>query len=194
MVAGMTVIGALAGRADEAKLAQAAPVPFQPLEYYASLWQQSLFTTAQQAIPAPTVSFADQLTLAGVYEVDGKSVAVVMDKATSQVSEVESNSGVDAKRRLLKVEQGGTAGQARVLLQIGSQVGWLAFPMGDAVTKADGRAPVVLHPRASAPAVPITIAPTESRVPENLPLPVPDIRTEAPKPVPMGEDAPVPPQ
>ena len=63
------------------------PVEFPKLEACASLWERSLFTTKD--LPAPDApagpSFADNLSLSGVYELQGEVVALIVDKTTSQV-------------------------------------------------------------------------------------------------------------
>jgi hypothetical protein len=185
----LAVAVALCVRADERPTEEAAPVPSQSLADFAPLWKQSLFTTVQHAIPAPTASLTDQFTLAGLYEVDGKSVAVVIDKTTSQVSEFVSNAGAESAYCLLKVEMGANPTQTRVLLQIGTQVGWLSFPDGGAVAKAGGITPAVVASKVE------VAAEQTGRQAGNVGEPalsVPDIRTEPPKPVPTSEDAPVP--
>lgn len=187
----LALVVALCVRADERPTEEAAPVPSQSLAYFAPLWKQSLFTTVQHAIPAPTASFTDQLTLAGLYEVDGKSVAVVIDKTTSQVSEFVSNAGAGSAYCLLKVEMGANPTQTRVLLQIGTQVGWLSFPDGGAVAKDGGAAPAVVASKVEAVAEQTGRQAGDAGEPV---LSVPDIRTEPPKPVPTSEGAPMPPR
>ena len=190
----LAVVAALSLRAEEGGTAKVAPVLSQDLEYFAPLWKQSLFTSVQHAAPAPTASFTDQLSLAGLYEVDGKSVAVIIDKTTSQVSEVESNAGVGSKRCLLKVETGATPNQARVLLQIGTQIGWLTFSDGDAAPRTGGGVQTAGASNASGGMDKIGILPSDSGTSGEPALSVPDIRTEVPKPVPTSEDSPMPPR
>jgi hypothetical protein len=111
---------------EEAKAA-AAPVPVPPLSHYAALWQRSMFTTLD--LPAPEVpqgpGFADQMVLAGTYEVDGAVVAVILDKMTAQVSEARIGSDNEMGVRIKSVEPGTEGSVRRVQLQKGMQSGWI---------------------------------------------------------------------
>lgn len=107
--------------------AAAAPVPVPPLSHYAALWQRSMFTTHE--LPAPEMpqgpGFADQLVLAGTYEVDGALVAVILDKMTAQVSEARIGSDNELGIRIKSVSPGESASATRIQLQKGMQSGWI---------------------------------------------------------------------
>jgi hypothetical protein len=110
----------------EAKAA-ASPVPVPPLAHYAALWERSMFTTHD--LPIPEVpqgpGFADQLVLAGTYEVDGAVVAVILDKMTAQVTEARIGSDNEMGMRIKSVEPGSEGAVKRVQLQKGMQSGWI---------------------------------------------------------------------
>ena len=110
----------------EAKAA-ASPVPVPPLTHYAALWERSMFTTHD--LPIPEVpqgpGFADQLVLAGTYEVDGAVVAVILDKMTAQVTEARIGSDNEMGMRIKSVEPGSEGAVKRVQLQKGMQSGWI---------------------------------------------------------------------
>lgn len=116
----------------------ASPVPAPALAHYAALWQRSMFTS--RALPAPEVpqgpGFADQLVLAGMYEVDGAVVAVILDKMTAQISEARIGSDNAQGIRIKSVEPAGESGLGRVQLQKGMQSGWIQF--ADASASAAG--------------------------------------------------------
>lgn len=123
----------------EAKAA-ASPVPVPPLSHYAALWQRSMFTTHD--LPAPEVpqgpGFADQLVLAGTYEVDGAVVAVILDKMTAQVSEARIGSDNEMGMRIKSVEPGSEGAVKRVQLQKGMQSGWIQVAEAVANAPAGG--------------------------------------------------------
>lgn len=181
--------------ADESKGTENAandPVQRPPLEHYAALWEQSRFTSERIVTQEPTASFAEHLTLVGLYEVDGKTIAVVMDKQTSLFTDIDSKGTANQSLKLLKVEPGATPEKTRVLLQSGSQSGWLAFPDLNAPA---GKGPPSVPAANTTPKIPPPFVPApQSIVPpanDGLTAPsplssVPDIRTEAPKPVPTS--------
>ena len=146
---------------DEAKAA-AAPVPVPPLSHYAALWERSMFTTHD--LPAPEVpqgpGFADQLVLAGMYEVDGAVVAVILDKMTASVTEARFGSDNELGVRIKAVEEGTGGSGARVQLQKGMQSGWVTFaeiptaPPAAAAGGAAGNAAGGLGPRPLVPGRP----------------------------------------
>lgn len=106
-----------------------APVELPPLAHYARLWTESLFTT--RALPAPSApagpSFADNLSLSGTYELNGKMVAILIDKTTSAVVEAYIGEENDTGIRIAKVEPGTTPDSMRLQLQKGTEVGWVSF-------------------------------------------------------------------
>lgn len=137
-----------AGGDVAAEVAQAAsPVPVPPLAHYAALWERSMFTS--RALPAPEMpqgpGFADQLVLAGMYEVDGAMVAVILDKMTAQISEARIGSDNAQGIRIKSVEPAGENGLGRVQLQKGMQSGWIQF--ADTSTAA----PAASNPPAASP-------------------------------------------
>ena len=154
------------------------------LERYAKLWTESLFTSERSA--ASAASFAENLTLAGVYEVDGRAIAVVVDKQSSIVTEVDSRPVANQKLRLVRIEKGDSSEKDRVLLQNGAITGWVSF----AETTAGATAAPAPAPAMAVPAtVPTSTIPRALPAIQNVdlakpaadaPIPlnsVPDIRT-----------------
>jgi len=110
----------------------AEPVEFPKLETYASLWERSLFTTKD--LPAPDApsgpSFADNLSLSGVYELQGEVVALIVDKTTSQVFQAKIGSENEIGVKVRKIDGEITSAKIRVQLQKGDQVGWVTLSDG----------------------------------------------------------------
>lgn len=116
-----------------------SPVPQPPLEHYEPLWKSSLLTSRTMEHPSPSgPSFADGLSLAGIFEIDGRPVAVVMDKTTSQFTEVRAEPGGVQGMQIVKIEEGTTPDKARVQIQRGNETGWVK--MTDAPVPAGGPA------------------------------------------------------
>lgn len=131
------------------------PVPFPGLSQYSPLWERSLFTTRDLPSPDAPVGpvFTDSLSLAGVYEVDGQVVAVLVDRTTSQISEARMNTENEAGIKIRKVTPGATMDKTRVQLQKGDQAGWVAFAELAGAPAAPAR-PAGLQTRPLAPAQP----------------------------------------
>lgn len=114
--------------AQEAKHA-ASPVEFPKLEKFEPLWKRSIFTTKD--LPSPDApagpNFADNLSLSGIYEIDGGVVAVLVDRTTSQVMEARIGSENEMGIRIRKVTPGETLEKTRIQLQKGDQAGWVTF-------------------------------------------------------------------
>jgi hypothetical protein len=173
-----------------------APLAFPPLEHYARLWENSLFTT--RSLPPPETEnkgpiFTDQLVLAGVYEVDGAMAVVLLDKTTSLISEARIGSENENGIKIVRVNPGVTPDKTRVQLQKADQVGWITFadvaappsePAPNAVIPTRPGAP---NPRGVSPANQPAIAP---------PLPPPQaVAPATPDAVPSPlDDLPLPPQ
>lgn len=106
-----------------------APVPFPKLEHFAPLWQRSIFTTKDLPSPdAPTgPNFTDNLSLSGIYEIDGGVVAVLVDRTTSQVMEARIGSENDMGIKIRAVKPGESVDKTRIQLQKGDQAGWVSF-------------------------------------------------------------------
>ena len=139
----------------EAKAA-ASPVPVPPLTHYAALWERSMFTTHD--LPIPEVpqgpGFADQLVLAGTYEVDGAVVAVILDKMTAQVTEARIGSDNEMGMRIKSVEPGSEGAVKRVQLQKGMQSGWIQVAeavVAGPVMEAGGGGPLGAQGQPTAP-------------------------------------------
>jgi len=167
------------------------PVPAPPLNHYSALWQRSMFTTNEMPTPeAPQgPGFADQLALAGVYEVDGAMIAVILDKMTAQIMEARIGSDNEYGIRVKNVEMG-AAGASRVQLQKGLQSGWIAF------ADASGSPSPPTNPAPNGVAtrsLGAMSSPTPSLVP---PTPPPANLAPPPKmviPAPVDDDLPLPP-
>lgn len=176
------------GRAEE------PPVAYPTLKHYSALWEKSLFTTRD--LPSPDAPsgpiFTDSLSLAGVYEVDGGVVAVLVDKTTSQIMEARVGTENEAGIKIRKVTPGATMDKTRVQLQKGDQAGWVGFsdePMAPSAPANPGlqtRQPPPAAPGAAAP-IPalstpllppvqnpvIPAAPAAPGQPSDVPLPPP---------------------
>jgi hypothetical protein len=189
-----------------------APVDLPPLTDYARLWTESLFTT--RAIPAPSVqgpSFADNLSLSGTYELNGKMVAILIDKTTSTVVEAYIGEDNASGIRIAKVEPGATPDAMRLQLQKGTEVGWVSFadaaaiaasspePNPQPMVQNEGMTPMPKPPRPQsnvsippqAPAPQPQYAPPP---PSSLPGgPVPGMNQGLPQMPPQIDDVPLPP-
>lgn len=135
-----------------AEHADDAPLAFPPLEHYAKLWENSMFTT--KALPPPDDApkgpvFTDSLTLVGMYEVDGAMVGVLLDKTSSGVMEVRIGAENESGIKIVKVNPGTTPEKTRLQLMKGQEAGWVTFA-SDAAPPADQGGP-------GAPAAPGTM-------------------------------------
>lgn len=158
-----------------------APVKTPPLEHYAALWERSIFTTKDLPTPdAPSGPlFTDNLSLAGVYEVNGAVVAVMVDRASSNIVEARIGSENSAGIKIRKIEPGETMDKTRVQLQKGDQAGWVGFENSPA-PPATGQQPA-LETRPAIPArdppAPSPLLPSISGRPptstNDVPLPPP---------------------
>lgn len=161
-----------------------APVDLPPLTHYAKLWTESLFTT--RAIPAPTVqgpSFADNLSLSGTYELNGKMVAILIDKTTSSVVEAYIGEDNASGIRIAKVEPGATPDVMRLQLQKGTEIGWVSFEDSAAMTAT---APAPNPGQSIVQNEGMTPMPKPPRPQSNVPIP-------PQAPVPQPQYAPPPP-
>lgn len=107
-----------------------APFAFPPLDHYTKLWENSMFTT--KSLPPPDDApkgpiFTDNLTLAGIYEVDGAVVGVILDKTTSLVTEVRIGAENENGVKIVRVTPGPSADKTRIQLQKGEEAGWVTF-------------------------------------------------------------------
>ena len=199
-----------------------APLAFPPLEHYAPLWEASLFTT--KSLPPPDDApkgpiFTDNLALAGVYEVDGAVVGVVIDKTTSNIMEVRIGVENEAGIKIARINPGSTPDKTRVQLQKGEVAGWVTFSDAAPVS-AENQSPVPApggpmpnQPPGSAipgrpvvprvPSAPVSQpdAPSQAPAPQAAPPIVPQsVPQPAPPPInnspvtPAGDDVPLPPQ
>ncbi len=169
-------------------LAEEPPVAFPDLAHYAPLWERSIFTTRD--LPSPDAPsgplFTDALSLAGMYEVNGEVVAVVVDRTTSQIMEARIGSENESGIKIRKVQPGASMDKARVQLQKGDQAGWISFAEAAA-------APA----ETVAPAIPTRPVPA-GRPPVSSPL-LPTLQPEVPAPPPANtepsvtNDVPLPP-
>lgn len=168
-----------------------APVPLPPLDHFELLWKSSLLTSRTMEQPSPVgPSFADGLSLAGIFQIDGRPVAVVMDKTTSQFMEVSSEPGGAQGMQIVKIEEGATPDRARVQIQRGNESGWVKMTDSPvpAAGPATGERSIGTMGKSSpqAPPVPAPVAPVPpSKV-------VPPSGPSAPPPA-INGDAPLPP-
>lgn len=125
---GWVMLIATSALAQEAQQ-ENTPVPFPKLEHFASLWERSIFTTRD--LPSPDApagpNFADNLSLSGIYEIDGAVVAVLVDRTTSQVMEAHIDSENELGIKIRQVTPGASVDKTRIQLQKGDQAGWVSF-------------------------------------------------------------------
>lgn len=201
-----------------------APLAFPPLDHYSRLWENSLFTS--RSLPPPDTEpkgpvFTDNLTLVGIYEVDGTVVGVVLDRTTSQVIEIRIGSENESGIKIVRVSPGATPDKTRLQLQKGEEFGWVTF--ADApVAPADASAPGAPnpnatpnpnqpnHPGSAIPGRPVIPQPPQPGQPPASLRPVPPQRAPSsplnpnanvgpaavppPMAAPAGGDVPLPPQ
>lgn len=150
----LTAVGALA---QETAI---SPVEFPKGEAFAPLWERSLFTTKDlPAADAPAgPSFADNLGLSGMYEIDGEIVVLIVDKTTSQVHQAKMGSENALGVKVRKISGEITDPKVRVQLQKGDQVGWVTG--SDGMTDAPAEAaPVAAAPSGAQPGAQPHLAP-----------------------------------
>ena len=162
---------------DAAQPAGDSPVPRPALQHFAKLWTESLFTT--RALPAPEApkgpTFADNLSLSGTYELNGKMVAILIDKTTSSVMEAYNGEDNESGIRIVKVEPGASSDSMKLQLQKGTEVGWIRFADANTTSEQQMARPEAL----GAPMAP----PAQG---------MPQVPPPAPQPVPMPQAAPMP--
>lgn len=177
-------------RAQEPKKAD-APMPFPKLEHFAPLWERSIFTTKD--LPSPDApsgpNFADNLSLSGIYEIDGSVVAVLVDRTTSQVMEAKIGSENEMGIKIRSVKPGETVDKTRIQLQKGDQAGWVSFADASASQPAEVVQRAVIPTQAPAPVVPASV---RAPLPTNPILPPPSTPIPAAPPVRVN-DVPLPP-
>ena len=163
----------------------APPVPFPKLNHFSHLWEHSLFTTREIPLPESDdgPNFTDQLSLAGVYEVDGALAAVIVDKTTSLVSEVRIGSDNESGIRIKQVETGALPSSTRIQLLKNGQLGWISFDQVDSGMPAAGMPPPGAMVRAAIPVRP-TSSPPPAAASALLPAP-----NQIPRP--LNDQAPV---
>lgn len=169
------------------------PVPFPELKDYAPLWERSIFTTRD--LPSPDAPsgplFTDSLSLAGMYELDGQQVAVLMDKTTSQVMEARLGLENEHGIKIRKIQPGATMDKTRVQLQKGDRAGWVSLEAVAAAPSAPASPDGVLESRPATPGArpPVSsplLPPLNGAAPTAVPAPV------TPPPAMQG-DVPLPP-
>jgi len=173
----------------------AAPIEFPKLERFEPLWKRSLFTTRD--LPAPEVpggpNFADNLSLSGVYEIDGAVVAVLVDRTTSQVMEARIGSENEMGVKIRQVTPGASVDKTRIQLQKGDQAGWVTF--AEAAQPAEVVQKAVIPARNSGAVAP-QIPPQQHAA---SPVPAAPVNPLLPPPPPAARppaanDVPLPPQ
>jgi hypothetical protein len=124
----VSVLGVLSVLSIHAEDTSDTPVPFPELKHFAPLWERSVFTTKD--LPAPEVvggpSFIDNLSLSGMYEIQGEVVAMIVDKSTSMIFSAKIGSENEVGIKIRKITGDITDSKTRIQLQKGEQVGWLS--------------------------------------------------------------------
>lgn len=147
----------------------ASPVEFPKLNHFEPLWKRSIFTTKD--LPAPQEpggpNFADNLSLSGIYEIDGAVAAVLVDRTTSQVMEVRIGSENEMGIKIRQVTPGASVDKTRIQLQKGDQAGWVSFADAAAAPPAEviQRAVIPTQAPGNAAASPITPPPAAGSIP-----------------------------
>lgn len=174
----------------------AEPVEFPKLEAHAALWERSLFTTKDlPAADAPGgPNFADNLSLSGVYEIDGAVVAVLVDRTTSQVMEARIGSENEMGIKIRQVMPGASVDKTRIQLQKGGQAGWVTFTDMSSTQPAEVVQKAVIPARNSG-AVSPQVPPQRHA---SSPVPAPTVNPLLPPPPPTARppaanDVPLPP-
>lgn len=185
----VTLLAAFVQAEDVKK--DAPPVEFPELEHFAPLWERSIFTTKD--LPSPDApsgpNFADNLSLSGIYEIDGAVVAVLVDRTTSQVMEARIGSENEMGIKIRQVTPGASVDKTRIQLQKGDQAGWISFADAAASQPAEVVQRAVIPTQAPAPsALNRRSSPPPIVAPANPLLPPP-----APVPAPVINDVPLPP-
>ena len=198
----------VAGHSQEPKKQHDTPVPFPPLEQFSALWERSIFTTKDLPSPdAPTgPNFADNLSLSGIYEIDGGVVAVLVDRITSQVMEARIGSENEMGIKIRAVKPGESVDKTRIQLQKGDQAGWISFADASAPPAEVVQRAVIPTQQSQAPnqgqGLPqrrnMNAPPAQNGLPPNPILPPPSTpvpgTVPAPKPAPPRiNDVPLPP-
>ena len=205
------------GAAAESPEDKDSPVLRPSLEHFAKLWKSSLFTS--HPLPPSEVpkgpTFADNLSLSGTYEDNGKLTAILIDKSTSSV--VLAFIGEDNTEgfRIAKVDPGQGPTGMKLQLQKGSQFGWVGFaaegggepppaatpngPLGtrnavpSPMNRAFNSAPGLPNRNAPIPA-PQPVIPSPVVAPIPVPAPVSNMRAGMPQAAPaIPPDIPLPP-
>ncbi|MHB1080757.1 MAG: hypothetical protein ACYC67_15250 [Prosthecobacter sp.] len=191
--------------AQEPQKKDATPVPFPKLQHFAPLWERSIFTTKDLPSPdAPTgPNFADNLSLSGIYEIDGGVVAVLVDRTTSQVMEARIGSENEMGIKIRAVKPGESVDKTRIQLQKGDQAGWISFADLSAAPPVEVRSAIPSQ-QSAAPnqggGMPqrrnMNTPPVQTGLPPNpiLPPPSTPVPGGAPRPAaPRINDVPLPP-
>ena len=187
-----------------------APLAFPPIEHYAKLWENSMFTT--KSLPPPDDApkgpiFTDNLTLVGIYEVDGAVAGVVLDKTTSLVTEVRIGAENEQGVKIARVNPGSTPDKTRLQLQKGDEAGWVSFavesaaPAGQPAQSTPG-SPGGVQASPAIPGRPVTpqpnVQPQQNQgagIQRNIPGGAPAIRSQPvaspPQPIPQSPVVPV---
>lgn len=164
-VLGWLLLSIVGTFAQEAKK-DASPVVFPKLDHLAPLWERSIFTTKD--LPAPEApggpNFADNLSLSGLYEIDGGVVAVLVDRTTSQVMEVRIGSENEMGIKIRQITPGASLDRTRIQLQKGDQAGWVTFadPNASAAQPAEVVQRAVIPAQSPAAGAPAAVSPAPS--------------------------------
>jgi hypothetical protein len=175
-----------------------SPVKIPNLDYYERLWTESLITT--RALPPPEApagpKFTDNLTLTGSYEMNGKVVAVLIDKTTSGIIEAYIGEENADGMKIVKVDGNSASDIKRVQLQKGTELGWVTLPDPNTVESTPAQAPGGLMPNPNVIAQQPAQPQLQSNVP-NIPqppaVPAPNATPAIPSAPAMQDDIPLPP-
>jgi hypothetical protein len=202
----MCLVFSASAPAQEPQKKDGTPVPFPKLEHFAPLWERSIFTTKD--LPSPDApagpNFVDNLSLSGIYEIDGGVVAVLVDRTTSQVMEARIGSENEMGIKIRAVKPGESVERTKIQLQKGDQAGWVSFADPAAAPPAEVVQRAVIPTQGAAPNQgpgaqqrrSTNTQPAQNGLPPNPILPPPSaaVPGAAPRPAPPKiKDVPLPP-
>ncbi len=107
---------------DEAKKGDSPTAPVYPVQRYESLWKHSLFGRTHAAT---TKAAPSEWNLAGVFEIDGKKGAILLNEKTGAVENVTVDEPNDSGIQLVIVQPGGKGAPPRVQISQNGKNQWV---------------------------------------------------------------------
>lgn len=136
--------------AQEPSKTQVKPGPVYPVQRYETLWKSSLFGKSATTTAAKTSA---EWNLAGVFEIDGKKSAILMNERTGAVENVTVEAANSSGIKLVTVQTGGIGAPPRVEISQNGKTQWVTArkiqPTGVQNTATPNRA--LVNSRAGTP-------------------------------------------